>query len=201
MSAPVTRVAPWEDFVLRVIAIYKLGKAAVCIAAGTAIRNLLHTDVSAFINDYIVEHHIDPENAFIYRILTWAQEHAPSLTDHRIRLISYLMFFYAAVFLIEGIGLYLRKHWAEYMVLISTGSLLPLELWELHISLAWWKFAVLFGNVLIVVYLIHRITLDARLKAAAAQAENDGSEPKAAPDYRAKAPAGETNGIVPTKTR
>jgi uncharacterized membrane protein (DUF2068 family) len=200
MSAPAPRVAPWEDFVLRVIAIYKLGKAVVCIAAGTAIRNLLHTDVAAFINDYILEHHIDPENAFIYRLLTWAQEHAPSLTDHRIRLISYLMFFYAAIFLVEGLGLYLRKHWAEYMVLISTGSLLPLELWELHISLAWWKFAVLFGNVLIVVYLIHRITLDAKLKAAAAKDEAEREETKPAPDYRAKTPTGDTNGVVPTKT-
>ncbi len=90
---------------------------------------------------------------------------------------SYIAFFYAAIFLIEGVGLYLRKHWAEYMVLISTGSLLPVEFYELYLRLAWWKFAVLLGNLLIVAYLIHRITLDARLKARAARLESAGSPP------------------------
>ena len=200
MSAPVPRVAPWEDFVLRIIAIYKLIKAVIFFALGTSVRNLLHTNVSQFLNDYVTEHQIDPENRFFHGVLHWALAHASDLTDHKIRFLSYVLFFYAAIFLAEGVGLYLRKHWAEYMVLISTGSLLPLEFYELYLQLAWWKFAVLFGNMLIVAYLIHRITLDARLKAAAAKEEVDREEPKAAPDYRAKSPAGDTNGIVPTKT-
>jgi uncharacterized membrane protein (DUF2068 family) len=200
MSAAVTRVAPWEDFVLRVIAIYKLIKAVIFFSVGLGVRNLLHTNVGQFLNDYVTEHQIDPENRFLHDLLHWALIHASDLTDHKIRFLSYLAFFYAAIFLAEGVGLYLRKHWAEYMVLISTGSLLPIEFYELWLRLAWWKFAVLFGNVLIVAYLIHRITLDARLKAAAARQEADGPAPKAAPDFRAKSPAGDTNGNVPTKT-
>jgi uncharacterized membrane protein (DUF2068 family) len=200
MSAAAARVAPWEDFVLRIIAIYKLIKAVVFFALGTSVRNLLHTNVSQFLNDYVTEHQIDPENRFFHGVLHWALIHASDLTDHKIRFLSYVLFFYAAIFLAEGVGLYLRKHWAEYMVLISTGSLLPIEFYELYLRLAWWKFAVLLGNVLIVAYLIHRITLDARLKAAAAKEAADGPEPKAAPDFRAKSPAGDANGVVPTKT-
>lgn len=164
MSAPVTQVAPWEDFVLRLIAIYKLAKAAVFFAVGLGVRNLLHRDVSQFLNDYVVENHIDPENRFLHRLLEWTMDHASSLTDHRIRFISYVAFFYAAIFALEGVGLYLRRHWAEYMVLVSTGSLLPIEFYELYLKLAWWKFGVVVGNLLIVGYLVHRLTLDAQVK-------------------------------------
>jgi uncharacterized membrane protein (DUF2068 family) len=202
MSAPATRVAPWEDFVLRIIAIYKLGKAIVFFSVGLGVRNLLHRNVSQFLNDYVTEHQIDPENRFLHNLLHWTLLHASDLTDHKIRFFSYLAFFYAAIFLAEGVGLYMRKHWAEYMVLISTGSLLPIEFYELYLSLAWWKFAVLLGNLLIVAYLIHRITLDVRLKTSASKPGGDTPAPDAAPDYRAKsAPSGKTNGAVPTETR
>jgi uncharacterized membrane protein (DUF2068 family) len=177
MSAPTNRLAPWEDWVLRVIAIYKLIKAVLFFAVGLGVRNLLHTNVSQFLNDYVIEHQIDPENRFLHNLLHWTLLHASDLTDHKIRFLSYLAFFYATIFLLEGVGLYFRKHWAEYMVLISTGSLLPIEFYELYLSLAWWKFAVLLGNLLIVAYLIHRITLDARMKARAAR-QDSGAPPQ-----------------------
>jgi len=166
MSAPVTRIAPWEDFVLRLIALYKFAKAALFFAFGFGLMQLVHRDVNQFLNDYVIEYHIDPENRLLHKLLVWILDHASSLTDHKIRFISYLVFFYAAIFLVEGIGLYLRKHWAEYMVLLSTGLLLPIEFYEIHRKLAFWKFGVLFGNLLIIVYLIHRLILDARYKAA-----------------------------------
>lgn len=178
MSAPAPRLAPWEDWVLRVIAIYKLVKAAIFFVAGLEVRNLLHKDVRQFLSDYVTEHQIDPENRFLHDTLDWLLRHASDLTDHKIRFMSYVAFFYAAIFLLEGIGLYLRKHWAEYMVLISTGSLLPIEFYELYLSLAWWKFAVLLGNLLIVAYLIHRITLDARMKAKAARLAGGSTPPE-----------------------
>jgi len=174
MSAPpVTRVAPWEDFVLRLIALYKLAKAALFFALGFGFLQLMHQDVAQFLNDYVIEYHIDPENRLLHRLLKWMLDHASSLTDHRIAFISFGAFFYATIFAAEGIGLYLRKHWAEYMVLVSTGSLLPIEFYEIYLKLAWWKFGVLFGNLLIIVYLIHRLLLDARFKAEQLRADRE----------------------------
>ena len=40
MSAPATRVAPWEDFVLRLIAIYKLLHAVFFTAVGFGLLRL-----------------------------------------------------------------------------------------------------------------------------------------------------------------
>jgi uncharacterized membrane protein (DUF2068 family) len=59
--------------------------------------------------------------------------------------------------LTEGIGLLLRKRWAEYFTIITTGGLVPLEIYEIarHVTAA--KIVVLALNVAIVVYLVVRV--------------------------------------------
>ncbi|HUB67298.1 MAG TPA: DUF2127 domain-containing protein [Candidatus Methylacidiphilales bacterium] len=180
MSEPPIKVAPWEDIVLRIIAIYKFIKAAVALLLGLTLLKLIHHDLVLFLQTYIIDpFHLDPdpwknpdsENHF----LKWLYEAAANLTPHRLRLLAYLNFFYAAVFATEGTGLYLKKHWAEYFVVIVTGSFLPMEGYWLYYKLAWWKVVLMLGNVLIIVYLLHRILLEARAKAA--QATADGASP------------------------
>jgi uncharacterized membrane protein (DUF2068 family) len=172
MSAPTTRVAPWEDFVLRLIASWKLLNAVFFTAVGLGLLRLRGHNVVDFLNAYIIiPYHLNPENRVIY----WLLDRADVLTSHRLLLLGYAAFFYAALFATEGIGLLLRKHWAEYLVVIVTGSLLPLEIWELYHKLAWWKFAAVVGNLLIVVYLVHRLLLDARFKAQ--QLPESGEKP------------------------
>jgi uncharacterized membrane protein (DUF2068 family) len=92
------------------------------------------------------------------------------------------VFVYALLFLVEGIGLYLRKHWAEYFVVIVTGSLLPFEIWAMVTKVEWWKGGLILGNVLIVVYLIHRIWLDRRN--AHDERGGDGSGGRGTPPHR-----------------
>ena len=167
------KVAPWEDLVLRLIAIYKLGKAIVSVSLGIGLLRVLHANLSAVVMTYVVNpFHFDPESRF----WVWALEQTTRVTPHSLRLISYGAFFYAIIFATEGIGLYLRKHWAEYMVLISTGSLLPIEFWELYIQLAWWKLAVVVGNLAILLYLAHRIWLDAHSRRSS-DADDDDAPP------------------------
>jgi uncharacterized membrane protein (DUF2068 family) len=162
MSAPPTRVAPWEDFVLRLIAIYKLLHALFFIGVGFGLLKLRHHNVVEILNTYvIIPYHLNPEN----RVVDWLLDRAGSVSPHMLFLLGWAAFLYAALFAAEGIGLYLRKHWAEYVVIIVTGSLLPIEVYELFHKLAWWKLAAVVGNVLIVTYLIHRLLLDARFKA------------------------------------
>jgi uncharacterized membrane protein (DUF2068 family) len=162
MSAPTTRVALWEDLVLRLIAIYKLLHAVFFTAVGFGLLKLRGHNVVDFLNAHlIIPYHLNPES----RIVNWVLDKADMLTSHWLLLLGYAAFFYAALFAAEGIGLYLRKHWAEYLVVIVTGSLLPLEIYELWHKLALWKFAAVVGNLLIVLYLVHRLLLDARSKA------------------------------------
>jgi uncharacterized membrane protein (DUF2068 family) len=189
MSAPVTRVAPWEDFVLRLIAFWKLLHAVFFTAVGFGLLRLRHHNVVDFLNAHIIiPYHLNPENRAIY----WLLDKADALTSHRLPLLGYAAFFYAALFAAEGIGLFLRKHWAEYLVVFMTASLLPLEVWELFHKLAWWKFAAVIGNLFIVSYLIHRLLLDARFKAQQLR-ENQEKPPSPASAARSKPVANEVS--------
>lgn len=174
MSVSATRVAPWEDLVLRLIACWKLLHAVFFTAVGFGLLRLKHHDVVEFLNtNVIIPYHLNPEGPFVDWMLIKAQALAPHLA-----LLGWTFFFYAALFAAEGIGLLLRRHWAEYLVVIVTGSLLPLEIYELFHKFALWKVAAVSGNLLIVAYLLHRLILDARtkaqLKAAADGKEEDG---------------------------
>jgi len=65
---------------------------------------------------------------------------------------------YAILFYVEGIGLLLNKLWAEWVVVISTSLLIPVEIYEIH---AHWPdtlpLAALLLNVAIVLFLIFRV--------------------------------------------
>jgi uncharacterized membrane protein (DUF2068 family) len=193
MSAPTNRVAPWEDFVLRLIAVYKLFHALFFIAVGFGLLRLRHHNVVEVLNTYVIipfndyVYHLTPEN----RLVDWLLVQAEKVSPHMLLLAGWAAFFYAALFAAEGIGLLFRKHWAEYLVVIVTGSLLPIEIYELWVKLAWWKFGAVTGNLLIVSYLIHRLLLDARFKAQQREAEgkDEGESPRSSASRRSKAVA------------
>jgi uncharacterized membrane protein (DUF2068 family) len=74
--------------------------------------------------------------------------------DRKLKALSVGTFFYSGLFLTEGIGLALRKRWAEYLTIISTASLLPLEIYEIVKDVSAAKIVVLLANIAVVVYLV-----------------------------------------------
>ena len=66
-------------------------------------------------------------------------------------------FAYAALFLTEGIGLWRDRRWAEYLTIVATGSLVPLEVFELARKVTAVRIGALVVNLLIVVYLVGRL--------------------------------------------
>ncbi len=79
-----------------------------------------------------------------------------------LRLIEAGTFAYAALHTLEGMGLILRQRWAGYLTVIATGSLLPVEAYEIwkHVNVA--KIAVLVFNLAIVIYLAWRLWQEER---------------------------------------
>ena len=67
-------------------------------------------------------------------------------------------FAYAAVFLVEGVGLLLRKRWAEWLTVAVTGSFIPVEVYEMVHRFGAGKVIALVLNIAIVAYLVwHRL--------------------------------------------
>jgi uncharacterized membrane protein (DUF2068 family) len=79
------------------------------------------------------------------------------LNDQKLKELSVGTFIYSAVFLTEGIGLALRKRWAEYFTIITTASFLPLELYELFHHATLPKAVALAINIAVVVYLVREL--------------------------------------------
>ncbi len=77
-----------------------------------------------------------------------------ALDAHHRHVIGLACLAYAAVFTVEGIGLVLRKHWAEWLTVIVTGSFVPLEVYEIVHRPGPGKVVALVVNLAIVVYLI-----------------------------------------------
>ena len=73
---------------------------------------------------------------------------------HALRIVTLA---YAAVFAIEGIGLWMQKPWAEWLTVIITASLIPLEVWELVHRPSFGIAAVLVANSAIVAYLVWHV--------------------------------------------
>jgi uncharacterized membrane protein (DUF2068 family) len=96
---------------------------------------------------------LDPQNRHIHAVL----EKLTGVSPRRLRELSIGTLVYASLFYIEGIGLLFRRRWAEYMVVITTGVFLPLELYEIYERHTPLRIAILLANAAIVVYLIYRL--------------------------------------------
>ena len=140
---------PW----LLLIGLFKLVKGVSLLIVAFGLLRLLHRDVAEVTQHWIEVLRVDPENRFIHRALMKVF----NVTPKQLKELSAGTLVYAAIFLTEGTGLLLRKHWAEYMTLISTGLFIPLEIYEIHRHFTMLKLGVTVVNVAIVWYLAMRI--------------------------------------------
>jgi uncharacterized membrane protein (DUF2068 family) len=107
------------------IGIFKLIKALVLIVVGIGILKLVHHDIVDVLIRWVGMVHVDPDNKYFQMVVTklW------SVDDRKLKEVGAGTFFYAGLFLTEGVGLVLRKTWAEYFTIIVTGSFIPVEVY------------------------------------------------------------------------
>ena len=136
---------------LRVIAAYKLIKASSLIIVAIAAFGLIKSEHVVALADWLMQLPVHQ-----------GHPHAVALVDKLLGLgprkflaIGIVACVYASVFAVEGWGLWREKRWAEYLTVIVTASLIPLELWEIFHHFTWLKIAALALNIAIVWYLIH----------------------------------------------
>ena len=138
---------------LRVIAAFKLLKAVALIAVGVGALRLLHKDVAAIAEHWINVFQVDPHNHFIDLLLAKLS----NVNDRRLKELSIGTFIYAGIFLVEGVGLALQRRWAEYFTIITTSSLLPIEIYELLRRVSLGRSFALAINLAVVAYLIFEL--------------------------------------------
>jgi uncharacterized membrane protein (DUF2068 family) len=161
-STPPT-AAPRKIDGLRLIALFKFGKVLLLIATSYGVHKLLNADLLERMYNWSAELSDDRfERKLLMRALTWVE----GLGAKRIQIFLAVTITYAVVALAEGIGLWMRRTWGEWLTLAVTSSLVPFELWELitrppgrRLALG----ATLALNLLIVWYLARQIRRDVAL--------------------------------------
>jgi uncharacterized membrane protein (DUF2068 family) len=142
-----------SSLVLLSIGLFKLLKALLLIAVGIGAIRLLHKDLGATVLRWIEMLRVDPENRLVHRLLVKVFR----VTPKQLRELSIGTFLYAGLFATEGIGLLLRRRWAEYFTIVTTSLLIPLEIFETVHHFTPVKLVVLLINGLIVWYLVARV--------------------------------------------
>jgi uncharacterized membrane protein (DUF2068 family) len=138
---------------LILIGIFKLFKGFALLAVAVGALRFLHRDIAQSLEHWVNVFRIDPGNHYVHGLLA----RALNVNPRQLKALSVGTFFYSAVFLTEGTGLLLRKRWAEYFTIVSTGALVPLEVYELAKHITAVKILVLLINIAIVVYLVLRL--------------------------------------------
>jgi len=129
------------------------GLRIIAVAVGVGAIKLLHKDVSDLATNWIAAIRVDPDNRLVHGLI----EKLGLMNDHKLEELSVGSFFYATLLLTEGVGLWLKKRWAEYFTIIVTCSLIPLELYEIAKRVTFTRIAVLLVNVAIVWYLFAQL--------------------------------------------
>jgi uncharacterized membrane protein (DUF2068 family) len=148
--------SPPRDRLVAAIGVFKLVKAAILAPLGVAglfglaeplIRSTVHRLgwTGALLGHQVVR-------AALARLL--------SLDNHDLREIGAAFVVYAAVFVVEGVGLLRRRRWAEWLTVIVTASFVPFETYELARKPGVGKLIAIAVNVAIVVYLAWRRVRD-----------------------------------------
>jgi uncharacterized membrane protein (DUF2068 family) len=135
---------------LTAIAVFKLIKAALLVVVAVGAQRLLHRDIQATIIHWARAVRVDPDDHLLQRIL----ERVARVNPNQVKAISLGLFIYAGLFASEGVGLLLKKRWAEYLTVVTTALLLPLEFVEVARHAHVGRVVVLIANVVIVIYLI-----------------------------------------------
>lgn len=135
---------------LWLIAVFKLLKGLALLAVGIGALKLLHKDVASEVERWVNYLRVDPQNHYVHKLLA----KLGLLNDRKLRELSVGTFFYSALLITEGVGLAMRKRWAEYFTIISTASLLPLEIFEIIRRASVQRIVLLVVNIAVVVYLV-----------------------------------------------
>ncbi len=135
---------------LLVIGIFKLMKAVFFVSIAAGAMHFIHHDLGQTLDRLVAFLRFDPENRFVSLVLGKAD----LVTHHRIRQFSMLTAAYALLCSVEGIGLMLRKVWAEYLTLWLSAMFIPWELYELFHHRTVVRVGILLTNLVITLYLV-----------------------------------------------
>lgn len=131
-------------------------RGVVLLAAGVYLLTHTGSDFGSIANHLARQIELDPRSHFVRHLA----HRLSALGPGEVTLFGLGALGYGALELVEGVGLWLRQRWAEWLTVVATSLLVPLEVYELVRNPSVLKASGLAVNVVIVAYLMHVVRRD-----------------------------------------
>lgn len=159
---------------LRTVAVVEASKGIAVVALCLILLSLLHRDLDSVVDHLTDFLRLNPDS----RVADWFYDLADRTTGRGIWTAVSIGMVYSTGRFVEAYGLWNELHWAEWFAVISGAIYVPFELLSVIEHPQWIRFAVLNGNLLVVLYILW-ILIDNRRerkqeKARAAGSKEDG---------------------------
>lgn len=149
-------MVPEHDPIIRLIIVERLVKSTVLLVGAVSLvaadRLGYLTRLADVVQDQL---ELSQDRGVITQVLAWLVDELGHLLPH-VTVVALAVVLYAALEATEGVGLAMRRRWAEYLTVLATGVLIPFELTEVVARPTVFRVGALLVNVAVVVYLAWR---------------------------------------------
>jgi uncharacterized membrane protein (DUF2068 family) len=148
---PASSSKPKGGTSLRVIGLFKLGQSLLIASLALAALHLIRPTVAARVREWVEDLPFDAQQDVARQAASWLLGLPPSAAQ--VLVAGTLL--YALLFAVEGVGLLMKKRWAEWLTVVATASFIPIEFYEQFHRPGYLKALIIIVN-LAVVYLLAR---------------------------------------------
>ena len=132
------------------MALFEGAKGILVLLAGFGLLSFIHKDLHGAAVRLVEHAHLNPASHYPRIFLDLTER----ITDARLWSLALGAATYAVVRLIEAVGLWLRKSWAEWFAILTGVLYIPIEIFEVARSVTWPRVTVLVVNLGVVGYLL-----------------------------------------------
>ncbi len=145
---------------LHVVALFEGAKGLLVLLVGFELLTYLHKDINEAAMHLVKHLHLNPASHYP-RIFLDLMEH---IDDTKLWSMALAAAMYFVVRMIEAVGLWLRKTWAEWFAVLTGGMYVPVEIYEVASKVTWPRITVLVINLGVVSYLLFVLIKDREKK-------------------------------------
>jgi uncharacterized membrane protein (DUF2068 family) len=134
---------------IRIVALFEGLKGLLVLLVGFGLFAFMHRDLHAVAEEIVRTFHMNPARHYPSIFIdTFSQ-----LTSSQLWIMACSALLYSTVRLIEAVGLWLERQWAEWFGLLTGAMYIPVELLEIMRQATPVRIAIFVVNMLIVLYL------------------------------------------------
>ena len=145
---------------LHIVALFEGAKGILVLLVGFELLTFIHKDVHEAALRLVEHFHLNPASHYPRIFLDLTER----INDTKLWSMALAAAMYSIVRMVEAVGLWLRKTWAEWFAVLTGGMYIPVEIYEVASKVTWPRITVLVINLGVVSYLLFVLIKDREKK-------------------------------------